>query len=263
MRAMLDVADHHWWFRGRARVIGRELDRLPIPADARILDAGCGSGQTLEQLVHYGQVQGVEVNPEAASFARARGCGEVRVGRLERLDWEPDLFDLITCLDVIEHTPDDVATLRELWRVAKPGAWLLVTVPAYPALWSRHDEINHHYRRYTRKLLRAASETSGWKVERMTSFNSILLPAAAAVRLAARRQKVDRDQRLDLERGPRFLQRALEWPFELEARWLARGHMLPAGLSLLAVLRKPPSVEGGRPAPELSLAQAGARAHTS
>ena len=89
--------------------------------------------------------------PAAARWARSQ------VGRLEELPWEDGTFDLITCLDVIEHVPDDVAALAELRRVCRPGGWLLVTVPAYQALWSRHDEANHHYRRYSRAALRAAA----------------------------------------------------------------------------------------------------------
>ena|SRR5947209_1439904 len=144
MKATLAVDEHHWWYRGRRRVIRAELDKLVLPPDARVLDAGCGSGRTLQELADYGTVSGIELSEEAAELARARGIGEVRVGRLEELPWDDDTFDLITCLDVIEHTPDDVVALAELRRVCRPGGWLLVTVPAYQALWSLHDEANHH-----------------------------------------------------------------------------------------------------------------------
>src|SRR5437763_8026809 len=129
MKTMLEVDEHHWWYRGRRRVIRAELDRLPLPRPAVILDAGCGSGRTLELLRDYGEVTGIELDPDAAEQARRRGCGEVVEGRLEELPWEDGRFDLITCLDVIEHTPDDRATLHELRRVTRSGGWLLVTVP--------------------------------------------------------------------------------------------------------------------------------------
>ena len=143
IQTMLDVDEHHWWYRGRRRIIRAELDRLPLPATARILDAGCGSGRTLQELVDYGHVSGLELNADAAEVARARGF-DVETGRLEELPWQEESFDLITCLDVIEHTPDDRVALRELLRVCRPGGWLLATVPAYQALWSYHDEFNHH-----------------------------------------------------------------------------------------------------------------------
>jgi SAM-dependent methyltransferase len=241
MKMMLAVDDRHWWYRGRRRIIRSELDKLPLPVGAHVLDAGCGSGRTLEELERYGQVHGIELSPEAAEVARARGSGEVRVGRLEELPWDDATFDLITCLDVIEHTPDDRVTLRELRRVSKPGGWLLVTVPAYQALWSSHDEANQHYRRYVRSMLRAAAADTGWRVERMTSFNSVLLAPAAAVRIAQRRRNRGTAPNHDpgLRLGPAWLNDALERPLQLEARWLARDRTLPAGLSLLAVLANP------------------------
>jgi SAM-dependent methyltransferase len=239
MKTMLDVDEHHWWYRGRRRIIRSELDRLPLPSDACILDAGCGSGRTLEELRDYGEVHAVELSSDAAEYARARGPFDVRIGRLEELPWEPGTFDLITCLDVIEHTPDDRATLIELRRVCKPGGWLLVTVPAYQALWSEHDEANHHYRRYARSSLRSAAIEAGWRLDRLTSFNSLLLAPAAAVRLAQRRRRSNGNHTPNLKLGPEWLNGLLERPLQAEARWLSRGRTLPAGLSLMAVLQNP------------------------
>ncbi|MGA2013811.1 MAG: class I SAM-dependent methyltransferase [Solirubrobacteraceae bacterium] len=241
MQATLAVDEHHWWYRGRRRIIRSELDQLPLPADPCVLDAGCGSGRTLQELTHYGDVHGIELNEHAAEVARARGLGEVRIGRLEELPWQDGTFDLITCLDVIEHTPDDRAALTELRRVCRPGGWLLVTVPAYQALWSLHDEANHHYRRYSRRSLRAAALAAGWTVARMSSFNSVLLAPAAAVRVTQRRLGVHNGYTNDLALGPAWLNEVLERPLSLEAAWLRRGHTLPVGLSLMAVLRRSPA----------------------
>jgi SAM-dependent methyltransferase len=239
MTAMLEVDERHWWYRGRRRVVEAELSRLPLPHPARILDAGCGSGRMLQELIRYGQASGVELDPRAAEVARARGHGEVRVGSLEELGWEDHSFDLITCLDVLEHTPDDRRTLVELRRVSAAGGWLLLTVPAYQALWSLHDEANHHFRRYGRRMLRQTVADAGWRLHHMTSFNTILLGPAALVRLAQRGRRPDESYRPELERGPAWLNALLEWPLRLEARWIARGGALPAGLSLMAVLQNP------------------------
>ncbi len=239
MKATLEVDDHHWWYRGRRRIIRAELDRLPLAPGARVLDAGCGSGRTLEELVDYGEVTGIELDGDAAELARARGVAEIAVGRLEELPWPQDSFDLITCLDVIEHTPDDRAALVELRRVCRPGGFLLVTVPAYQALWSVHDEANHHYRRYSRRGLRQAALDTGWAVVRMSSFNSLLLAPAAVVRLGQRRLGTHNGYTNDLDLGPRWLNEVLEQPLRLEAGWLRHGRTLPAGLSLMAMLRKP------------------------
>ena len=248
MKAMLDVDEHHWWYRGRRLIVRSELGHLSLPAQARILDAGCGSGRTLEDLVAYGTVSGLEIDPDAAQVAASRDCGEVKVGRLEELPWEDGSFDLITCLDVLEHVPDDRRALAELRRVCRAGGWLLLTVPAYQALWSLHDAANHHYRRYSRRGLRLAALEAGWRLGRMTSFNSFLLPLAAAVRLAQRRRRPDSNYNPELNLGPGWLNSVLEQPLRAEARWLDRGGRLPAGLSLLAVLQNPaPGLDGGTP----------------
>jgi SAM-dependent methyltransferase len=236
MKAMLEVDDRHWWYRGRRLVVRAELDRLVRSNGNRVLDAGCGSGRMLEELKDYGEVSGVELDPDAAAVASSRGWGEVWIGSLERLPWEAETFDLITCLDVLEHTADDRRTLGELRRVCKPGGSMLLTVPAYPRLWSLHDIANHHYRRYSRRSLRLAAIESGWKVGRMTSFNSVLLPPAALVRIAQRGKHPGSDYTPEITLGPEWLNTLLEQPLRAEARWLARGRTLPLGLSLLAVL---------------------------
>jgi SAM-dependent methyltransferase len=240
MQVMLDVDEHHWWYRGRRAIIRRELERLPIPVGARILDAGCGSGRTLVDLAHFGEVSAVERDEQAAILASARGPFDVQVGELEHLRWPAGTFQLVTCLDVIEHTRDDVLALRELWRVSMPGGWLVLTAPAYQALWSAHDEANHHYRRYSRRQLVAAMSAAGWLVSRVTSFNALLLAPAAVVRLIQRGRPL-RDGHgasSDLERGPVWMNRLLELPLAAEARWLGSGRSLPAGLSLMAVARR-------------------------
>lgn len=248
MRTMLDVDDHHWWYRGRRAVLDAELARLPDSACGRVLDAGCGSGRTLLDLTRYGEVVGVELDDEALAAARSRGDFEIHQARVEELPFGDESFALITCLDVLEHTPDDVVALRELRRVAKPGGWLLVTVPAYQALWSRHDVVNHHYRRYRRRTLRRAAVAAGWEVTRETSFNSVLLAPAAVVRLAQRGQSANGDYTPDLHRGPDWLNGVLEMPLRAEAQWLRRGHSLPVGLSLLAVLHRPDQAADRGPA---------------
>jgi SAM-dependent methyltransferase len=238
---MLAMDERHWWFRGRRRVLSAVLDGLDLPPGAQVLDAGCGSGRTLDELTRYGQVHGMELNPVGAAAARARGHADVREGRIEATPFEDASFDLVTCLDVIEHTPDDVASLRDLRRVTRPGGWLVVTVPAHPRLWSYHDELNLHYRRYTRATLRAAAEAAGWRVERQTGFNVAYLAPAALVRFARRGASggAENGGNSELALTPAALDTALELPLRLEARLVARGANLPPGLSLLAVMRSP------------------------
>ena len=236
---MLDSDEQHWWYRGRRRVLRAALDRLPLPADPRLLDAGCGSGRTLDLLSDYGRTSGVDLSGQAVDTARRRGHPDVQVAAVEHLPYADGAFDVVTCLDVIEHTRDDHATLSELFRVTAPGGFLVVTVPAYQALWSWHDEVNLHFRRYDRWSLRAAATAAGWELERDTYFNGLLLLPAATVRLAQRRRRAH--PRSDLALTPPALNGVLELPLRLESRLVAFGARIPAGLSLLAILRRPPA----------------------
>jgi SAM-dependent methyltransferase len=229
--------DRHWWYRGRRTVLEGVIAELRLPARARILDAGCGSGRNMLDLARHGVVTGVELSQTSVELARARGSGEVLAGSVLEMPFEADSFDLAASLDVIEHLEDDLAALRELRRTVAPGGTLLVTVPAYPWLWSGHDEINHHHRRYTRRSLQAVAEQAGWQQVRTTYFNSLLLPVAILLRVLDRLSTKTTESSLDLWVPPEPLNWLLERPLALEAALIARGGRIPAGLSLLAVFR--------------------------
>jgi SAM-dependent methyltransferase len=229
--------DRHWWYRGRRTVIERVLEDLALPPDARILDAGCGSGRNMIELAHHGAVTGVELSQTSVDLARARGAGEVIAGSVLEMPFADASFDLAVSLDVIEHLEDDLAALRELRRTVAPGGTLLVTVPAYQWLWSGHDEINHHHRRYTRRSMRAVAEQAGWQQVRTTYFNSLLLPVAILLRILERFNTKTTESSLDLWVPPEPLNWLLERPLALEAALIGRSGRIPAGLSLLSVFR--------------------------
>jgi SAM-dependent methyltransferase len=229
--------DRHWWYRGRRTVLERVIADLRLPARARVLDAGCGSGRNMVELARHGTVTGVELSNTSVCLARARKAGEVIEGSVMEMPFAPDSFDLAVSLDVIEHLQDDLGALRELRRTVAPGGSLLVTVPAYQWLWSGHDEINHHHRRYTRRSLLRVAEQTGWKPVRTTYFNSLLLPVAIVLRVLERLNTKTTESSLDLWVPPAPLNWLLERPLALEAALIGRGRRIPAGLSLLAVFR--------------------------
>ncbi len=230
------VEDEHWWFRGRWAVVEALLSRTELPPRPRILDAGCGTGGNLQRYSRVGDAWGVDPSPEAVSFCQERGLNQVRQAGLESLPFEQGEFDLIAATDVIEHIEAEQEALRELWRVAAPGAALLLTVPAYMWLWSDEDDNLHHKRRYTRPRLRQAVERSGWETRIATYFNSILLGPIA---LAKRLPQGSSERKADLERTPAGLNGPLSAPMRLEAALIRRGASLPAGVSVGIVCRKP------------------------
>lgn len=229
---MAALEERHWWFRGRRAVIAALLERSGVIGPVRLLDAGCGTGGNLRAFGHLGTASGIDDSPEAVAVCHARGFPQVVQGTLDRLPYADAAFDLVLATDVLEHVDDDVAALRELRRVVAPSGVLVVTVPAHPWLWSAHDEALHHRRRYRRRELLDRTAQAGWRAEVVTGFNTLLLPAVAAARLARRgRDGTDHDA------TPPALDPLLVLPLRLEARLIARGAHLPTGVSLGLALR--------------------------
>lgn len=171
---MYEVEGSHWWFVGRRRIIASFIEKICRDlgnARPRILDVGCGTGANLEMLSGFGEAEGVDVSPDALAFCRERGLENVRQGAAEQLPYEDGSFDLVTALDVVEHLDDDVAGLREMHRVLRPGGRAMLFVPAFMFLWGVQDDISHHRRRYTLAGLRRAVKDAGFEVERMTYAN--------------------------------------------------------------------------------------------
>jgi len=233
-----ELEGRHWWFVGR-RAIFLELlnERMPMRGNLNVLDFGCGTGAFLEHLDRFGSVSAVDGDEDAVRFCHQRGRSDVRhVPSGAALPFADASFDLVTTLDVIEHIEDDVAALREIRRVMRDGARLLVAVPAFMLLWGDQDEISHHHRRYTAKTLRAALEDAGFVIEHLSYLNTILFPPVAFVRLLRRALRAPRSDRTDFTMGPAWADRLLARLFSAEARLVSRGG-LPFGVSVLAFAR--------------------------
>jgi SAM-dependent methyltransferase len=231
-RRLYELEDGHWWFRGRRAIIWALLQRAGLPNRVRLLDAGCGTGRNLVELGFLGPAAGVDGSPEAVAFCHARGLGDVREAQLDALPFPDGAYDLLIATDVIEHVDDDEGVLRELRRVAAPGARLLITTPAYRWLWSAHDEEHQHKRRYTRRVLLRRVRGAGWEPEIATYFNSLLLGPIALARALPRGREAN-----DYDRTPRLLNGALSLPMRLEAALVRRGVRFPAGVSIGVVCR--------------------------
>ena len=224
----------HWWFLGRRAVILAEMARRLPAGGARLAELGCGSGGMLEALGRFGTAVGVETDPALRERARERGL-DVRAGALpDAIPLEPGRWDAVCLFDVLEHVDDEAGALAACRRLLGPGGRLFVTVPAYAWLWSRHDELLGHRRRYTARTLRQVAERAGFAVERLTYFNTLLAPPIMAVRLA---RAALRRPGHDLDRPAPWLNRALAACFSAEARLLA-WMSPPFGISVLLAARR-------------------------
>jgi SAM-dependent methyltransferase len=234
-RLLYEVEKEHWWFAARKEILLSYLDRrLPLPPTARLLDVGCGTGAILESFTERYQAYGTDTAPQAIAFCGERGLTRLHLGTLDTYPASAP-FDIITMLDMVEHVEDDGGLLRSGRRLLRDGGHILIAVPAFPSLWSRHDELLHHKRRYTRGTLRRLVEGAGFTVEHLTFFNAFLFPVAWLKRLAARATGSDKAN--DLEIPPRPLNTAMRALFRIERRIIPHAS-LPFGLSLLCLARK-------------------------
>lgn len=234
---MAEVEARHWWFVGRRRIVDHLIAALGLPADATILDAGCGTGGNLAMLARHGRVLAFELDGEARAIAAQRSGLAVEPGQLpHRLPAAAQGLDLVTLLDVLEHLDDDRAALQGLFERLAPGGRVVVTVPALPALWSRHDEAHHHRRRYRKGELVALARAAGFEIDLVSYYNFWLLPALAGVRLVDTFVKRGVDDGLSVPPAP--LNRALTAIFASERHLIGR-LPLPLGASLLMCARRP------------------------
>lgn len=230
-----DLEAEHWWFVGRRRVLDALIRRLAPPTPARILEVGCGAGGNIPLLQTYGEVVALEPDDESRAYVASRFGIQVDGGLLPNgLPYEPRSFDLICAFDVIEHVEDDAASIVALADLLKTGGVLLTTVPAYQWMWSHHDVLHHHKRRYTLKRYRQLFAQSGLTIETAGYFNSLLFPVAAALRLVKRWRG---DKSPDDAMPSPALNRWLTKIFSLEAPFAAAG-LLPFGVSIAVTARK-------------------------
>ena len=236
---MAELDQRHWWFTARRRILDGLIERVvEPPKDARILELGAGTGHNLAMLSRFGPVEASELDPIARKLASERLGREVKEAALPDLSMFPaDSYDLIALLDVLEHVPDDRASLAAIMTRLKPGGALLLTVPANPWMWSAHDVAHHHHRRYRKAEIEKLAREAGFEIELLSPFNSLLFPPIAAVRLAGRLTgKDDSDDAMPGE----LVNRTLDTLFGLERSLIGRVPM-PFGVSLVAVLRRPRS----------------------
>lgn len=230
------MAEHdstHWWYRARRDILADYLAReARLPAAARILEIGCGTGHNLPMLAGFGTVDAIEIDPAARAIASRRLGRPVGDAPLPELTGvERGAYDLVAVLDVVEHIADDVAALAAMRECLAPGGKIVIAVPAHQWLWSAHDVVNHHHRRYSKKTLIAAIKGAGLRPRGLTYFNSLLFPLAAAARVAGRLTGRD-----DSDDSPPAapVNALFERIFRLERHLVGRVPM-PTGVSILTL----------------------------
>jgi len=184
----------HWWWQSRRSYILSLLRRWHANEgsdDSRqILDVGCGDGLFFPDLEAFGSVSGVEsderiVDPLGPYFA------QIHLGLFDQSFQTDQYFDWIVMLDVLEHISEPVAALEKARNLLKPGGRMLLTVPAFNALWTRHDDFNHHVTRYTKKMMTLQAGQAGFKIDNQHYLYHWTFPAKLLVRLKEKISSAD------------------------------------------------------------------------
>ncbi|MDP2709114.1 MAG: class I SAM-dependent methyltransferase [bacterium] len=229
-----EIERGHWWFIGRRRIISNILNFSA--KDIKILDFGCNAGYLVGYLRNRGfNAEGCDKSSEAVDFGRAQGIKNLKLTENDFLPYGDESFDLVLCLDVLEHLSDDSAGLKEIKRVLKPGGRAVIMVPAFKFLWGLQDRVSHHCRRYVKLDLKKLAVANDLSIQRLSYFNSILFLPIAALRLWQKIIPPRRFSDFDLNYG--FLNLILKVIFLSEA-FLLKFINFPFGVSLLAILKK-------------------------
>mgnify|MGYP001565851953 CR=1 FL=1 len=223
----------HWWYLGRYRIIESFL-RTYCKKAAQVLDVGAGTGYNTFLLGEYAEkVFALEPADAAIKLFKNKN---VTIFQSDLVSFTTaERFDLVTLFDVLEHLQDDTLALEKIKNLLSPGGRVLLTVPALPLLWSAHDEVHHHYRRYTKKSLQYLADVAGFTVVRMTYFNFFLFPIIYVVRMIGR--LFPNKQSSDFRRLPSGINAFLTWIFGFE-RHVLKLLDIPFGVSLICVLEK-------------------------
>jgi SAM-dependent methyltransferase len=237
-----ELERHHWWFNCRRKQV-LEMAR-PVKGE-KILDVGCASGLLLEDLVAAGMeksnLYGIDVSEEAIEKCHAKGFQHTYVMDGAAISLEKESFDLLIASDCLEHIEQDEKALQNWYSLLKPGGRILVFVPAFMSLWSAHDVVNYHFRRYTREELVQKATKTGFQIQRKGYWNFFLFLPIYLVRslknLTGNKDVDPETVSSDLQPTPAPVNQILKWVLRTEA-FLLRFLDFPVGVSTFFKGRK-------------------------
>jgi ubiquinone/menaquinone biosynthesis C-methylase UbiE len=225
-----------WWHRGRRKIIFDLIKKFSNKDTAKkILDIGCGTGLLLKELETLGTTWGVDCSELALDYCQRRGLESIKKGDIAALPFGNEEFDIVLALDVLEHIEDDEKALKEMRRVLRSGGLAIIFVPAFRFLWSRQDEISHHFRRYGRKPLARKIKKVGFRLLRVSYFNTFLFLPTLLLRFFINLFGTEKTEAKITE--AKLLNPILSKIFSAE-RALLKCIDFPFGVSILFVLKK-------------------------
>jgi ubiquinone/menaquinone biosynthesis C-methylase UbiE len=243
LRATARAEATHFWFRG-FRFFVTPLLRQATKGRSQpmILDCGCGTGNNLALLGRFGRAFGFDLTAIGLKIGREAGRTRLARASVTAVPFPSATFDIVTSFDVLYSLegPDEQAAVREMFRVTKPGGFVVVNVAAMESLRGDHSVLSREVRRYDRAALARLLTSAGFAIERLTYTNAVLFPAMALARAAQRRRGLSSEEHADQEITVPIapVNMALTAVLAVESWWL-RVASSPFGSSLLCLARKP------------------------
>ncbi|HET8576144.1 MAG TPA: class I SAM-dependent methyltransferase [Methylomirabilota bacterium] len=236
-----ELGESYFWLSGQNTLVERTLapylERRRAQVGGRplqILDLGCGPGNTLRRLMRWGTVVGSDYSLDALAFARTKGISRVLSCDSTALPFALESFDCVVALDMLEHVEDDEAAMLEIRRILCPGGVFLFSVPASMALWRHHDVMYGHFRRYSKRDLRARVERAALVISECRFFKCAFYPPLWVLAKTERLLRNVVSPRDNFYRVPGWLNRLLEAEIVWEDR-LRLTRLLPFGVSIICV----------------------------
>lgn len=236
-KELYDLEFNHWWFVGKKNIVMYFISNIRNQKKKKILDIGCGSGLMLSELKKYGSVYGLDNSEEAIKYSKLIFDGDIKKGALPyEIPYDDNSFDIITVLDVLEHIEKDTDALKKIYNLLDSQGKVIITVPALMSLWTNHDLSHDHKRRYILKELKSKIKTAGFKIEKISYYNSLLFIPIYIIRQI---NKIFKKQKTysDAKKIPRFINGILKYIFTFEKNIL-KYFNFPIGVSIIAICKK-------------------------
>ncbi len=231
------VESSYWWFTARAHIIHSLINHYcSLEKGATVVDVGCGTGGFLSELARDYTAVGTDTSPLAIEYCRKRGLEHLHLGLLDTFPRDKYTVDAVTMLDVIEHIEDDKAVVSEVYNLIRPGGYFIATVPANAWMWSAHDIIHMHYRRYSKAQFAKLLGDAGFDIVKLSYFNTFLFPLAALKRMTQRSLKPE-DIHAVVDPVPGIVNSLFDGIFKAETPFL-KSMSFPFGVSLVAICRR-------------------------
>lgn len=231
---MYQVEDTHFWYEGMRKITKILLDQyLPKNRKLKILDAGCGTGRNIIFLKNYGLVSGFDISPHAIKYCKKRGLKNIKKGSVDKIPFNNDTFDLITCFDVLYHkqVKNYKNVISNFLRILKPDGILFIRVPAFQFLLSSHDKAVHTKHRFNKNELKKILISQQLEILKISYINFFLFPFIMVSRI------INKSKSSDVKKINFLLNYLLQFPLWIESL-LIRFANFPCGVSLIAICRK-------------------------